>query len=199
MKKIYMLALTFMVLLSMTMSVEALEQKIVYRQNGIAAYADWTETTTEGIITDNFLSVTQSNDGTDIYLSICNLDLTSNWLCKSGYMFTTDNVFSMDRKLDSASLKAVQLELHEWSCDETGCLETPAGTATIEAAWTGTGDVSKGSYKWTSKYGDYMAKGSDSSLIRKATATGLLNNVDLGTSDSAGLARFKSVYMEMKK
>ena len=64
MKKIYMLALAFMVLFSMTMSVEALEQKTINRQNGVSAYADWTKTTGD-LTNDTFLSVTQSNIGID--------------------------------------------------------------------------------------------------------------------------------------
>ena len=199
MKQIYTLALAFMVLLSMTMSVEALEQKTLYRQNGIAAYADWTETTNEGITTDNYLSVTESDDGTDIYLSICTYDITGNGSCKSGYKFTQDNVFSMDKKLDSASLNTVQIDLYQWNCDQNGCWETPADPATIEATWTGTGDISKGSYKWMSKYGDYISKGSSSSLSRDATANGKINGNDLGISDFAGLAKFKSMNIEMKK
>ncbi len=199
MRKIYILASALMVLFSMTLSVEALEQKTIYRQNGMSAYADWMETTPEGLTTDTYLSVTQSNDGTDIYMSICTFDMTGNGSCKSGYKFTQDNVFSIDKKLDSASLNAVQIDLYQWNCDETGCWETPAGNANIEATWAGTGGLSKGSYKWMSKYGDYMSKGSDSSTSREAIAQGSINGDDLGTSDFAGMAKFKSVYMDMVK
>ena len=199
MKKIYMLVLAFMVLFSMTMSVEALQQKMIYRQNGVSAYADWTKTTGD-LTTDTFLSVTQSNIGTDISMSICTYDITGNWSCKSGYMFTQDNVFSMDKKLDSASLKAVQIDLFYRICDENGmCSQTPAGTANIEATWTATGKVSTGSYKWMSKDGNYMEKGSSSSSSRTATAQGTLNNEELGTSAFGGMAKFKSVDMWLTK
>ncbi len=201
MKKLYMVVFALMVLLSITMSVTALEQKTIDRQNGMAAYADWTETTPENITTDTYLSVTQSNDGTDIYISMCSYDQEgSNWSCKSGYKFTQENVFSIDNKLNSANLEAVQIDLYQWNCDETGmCWETPDGTATIDANWTGTGDVVKGSFKYMSKYDDYVMKGSDSSISREATATGSINGNDLGTSDFGGLAKFKSAYMYMKK
>jgi hypothetical protein len=36
-----MLGLAFMVLFSMTMSAEALQQKTINRQNGLSAYAEW--------------------------------------------------------------------------------------------------------------------------------------------------------------
>jgi hypothetical protein len=199
MKKIYMLALAFMVLFSMTMSVEALQQKTINRQNGVSAYADWTKTTGD-LTTDTLLSVTQSDIGTDIWMYICTYDITGNGSCKSGEIITQENVFSMDKKLDSASLKAVQIELSEWICDENGmCLQTPAGTANIEATWTAIGKVSTGSYKWMSKDGNYIAKGSSSSSSRMATAQGTLNNEDLGTSAFGGMAKFKSVDMQMIK
>ena len=197
MKKIYMLALVFMVLFSMTMSVEALQQKTMNRQNGVSVYAEWIKNSSIDMMSDTFLSVTQSDVGTDIYLSIC----TSTFVgpsCKSG-MVTQDNVFSMDKKLDSASLKAVQIQLSEWNCDDTGCWETPDGTATIEANWTGTGKVSQDSYKWTSKNGDYIAKGSSSSSSRTATAQGTLNNEKIGTSNFGGMAKFKSMNIEIIK
>jgi hypothetical protein len=195
MKKIYMLGLVFMVLFSMTMSVEALQQKTINRQNGLSAYADWTKTT-DDLTTDTFLTVTQSDVGIDIYLSICSYDITGNGSCKSGNMVTQDNVFSMDKKLDSANLKPVQIDLYQMNCDENGmCWETPAGTATIDATWTGVGKVSTDSFKWTSKNGNYIAKGSSSSSSRMATA----NNKELGTSNFGGLAKFKSVDITMTK
>lgn len=200
MKQIYILALAFMVLLSMTMSVEALEQKTLYRQNGISAYADWTETTNDGLTIDTYLGVTQTDDGTDISISICSYEIAGNGSCKSGYKFTQDNVFTMDKKFDSASLNSVQIDnVYEWYCDENGCWESPAESVTIEATWAGIGDISRGSYKWMSKNGDYISKGSSSSLSREATAQGFINGNDLGISDFAGLSRFKSMNMEMNK
>lgn len=198
MKKIYMLALVFMVLFSMTMSVEALQEKIIHRQDGIQAMADWTKTTGD-LTTDTFLMVTKSNIGTDIWISICTYDIIGSGSCKSGVTITQDNVFRMDKKLSSANLESVQIELFEWICDENSCTQTPAGTANIGATWTGTGEISTGSYKWMSRDGNYMAKGSSSSSSRMATAQGRLNNEDLGTSASGGMAKFKSVYMQMIK
>ena len=197
MKKLCAIGFIFMVLLSMTMSAAALESKIINRQNGMAAYADWMESTPGGLTTDTYLSATKSNDGTDIYLSICTYDTTS-WSCKSGYKLTQDDVFSINSRLNSASL-AVQVDLYQWYCDEYNCWNVPAGTATIETIWTGIGDISKGSYKWMSKSGDYMSKGSDSSSYRDATAKGSIDGSTLGASDFAEMSKFKSVYMSMKK
>ncbi len=192
MRKLYVLALALMVLLSMTLSVEALEQKTINRQSGMTAYADWTETTAEGQTTDTYLSVTESNDGTDIYISICTYDTTGYYACESGYKFTTEDVFSMDKKLVSASLSGVDIEVYDWN---TGAAET---LKNVRAEWTGTGDVSTGSFKYTSKYGDYMMKSSSSSSYREAGATGSIDDIDLGVSAYGGMGKFKSadIYME---
>jgi len=194
MKKLYTIALALVVMLSMIMSATALQYKTIYRQNGVAAYASWSETNGDiSKYTDLF--VQKTDDGTDIGLSICTYDTVNYyWSCKSGYMFTPDNVFSMEGKgkLNSASLSAVDINVYDW---ETGTSET----VNVKADWTGKGDVAKGSYKYTSKYGDYTMKGSSSSVYRDATATGLIGGKDPGTSAYAGLAMFKSSYMEMKK
>lgn len=191
MKKLYAVVFALMVLISVAMSAAALESKTIYRQNGLSAYASWSEMTTDGIA-DTYLNVAETDDGTDIYLSVCTSDSSGNYSCKWGYKFTTDNVFEIDGKLNSASLSAVQVDLYDWYS------YTPE-TTTIQAQWTGVGDTSKGSYKSISKYGDYISKYSDSSTYREATATGTRDGHDLGASAYAGLVKFKSVSMYMEK
>jgi len=201
MKKIYMVVFALLVIFSVTMSATALEQKTIDRQNGMAAYADWMETTPDGLTTDTSLSVTQTNDGIDIYISICSYETEgSNWSCKSGYKFTQDDVFSISKKLNSANLEAVQIDLYQWNCDENGmCSETPDGTATIEANWAGKGEVLKSSYKYISKSGDYISKYSDISSMRDATVTGTLDGLELGPSSYGGLVIFKHASIWMQK
>lgn len=200
MKQIYMVVFALLVIFSVTMGATALEQKTMDRQNGKAAYADWMQTTPEGLTTDTSLSVTQSIDGTDIYISMCSYDQGSYWSCKSGYKFTQDDVFSIDKKLDSANLEAVQIDLYQWTCDETGmCWETPDGTATIEANWAGKGEVTKSSYKYISKSGDFTSKYSDSSSVRDATVTGSLDGLELGPSNYGNLVTFKYTSIWMQK
>ncbi len=199
MKQIYMVVFALLVIFSVTMSATALDQKTMDRQNGQAAYADWI-TTSGNLTTDTSLSVTKSNDGTDIYLSICSYDtLGSYWSCKSGYKFTQDDVFSFDKRLDSANLEAVQIDLFQFTCDQNGCWETPDGTATIGANWAGNGEVSKSSFKYTSRSGDFISKYSASSSMRGATVTGYLDGSELGASNYGGLVIFKQVSMWMQK
>lgn len=192
MKKLYTLVFALMVLISMTVSVEALEYKTIFRQSGLSAYADWTETN-DTAITYTDLFVTKTNDGTDVGVSICTYDSTTGTgSCKSGYTFTQTDIFNIDKKLNSASLSEVDIEVYDW---ETGATET----LNVKADWTGTGDIIKDSFKYSSKSGDIIFKGSSSSSSRMATATGSINSVDLGESSYGGLAQFKSASLEMKK
>ncbi|KCZ71534.1 hypothetical protein ANME2D_02267 [Candidatus Methanoperedens nitroreducens] len=190
MRKLYMLAFALMVLLSMTMGALALESKTIYRQNGASASAEWSETV-GNVDTYTYLSVFKTNDGTDIYTSICTY-MEGSYSCKWGYKFTQESVFNIDNKLKSATLSDVQVDLYDW---DTYTVET----VTVKVVWTGVGDVTKGSYKSISKYGDYIGKYSDRSTFSEATATGSINDQELGTSDFGTLIKFKSAYMSMEK
>lgn len=192
MKKLFTGVFVLMVLLSLAISAEAFESKEIYRDEGTAAYASWSEYT-EGVYTDKFIQATTSNDGTDIFVYIWTYDEnTGDWSDKWGYMFTQEDVFEIDNKLESATLSPVDIELFDWN---TGTVET----ITIAAQWTGEGDVMKSSFKDISKYDDFMSKYSDKSSFREATATGSINDEDLGTSDYGELIKFKSVSMYMEK
>ena len=81
---------------------------------------------------------------------------------------------------------------YDWN---TGAMET----LTVNADWTGTGDITKGSYSSSSKSGDYTWRSSDSSSSREATATGNINGLDLGISSYASLSNFKTASMSMEK
>lgn len=191
MKKLFTGMFVLMVLLSLTISAEAFDSKSTYRTNGMAAYADWFEET-DGVDTYTSIQATTSNDGTDIYVGIYSYDEFGNFLSdKWGYMFTQEDVFTIDKKLNSATL-SVNIDLYDWNTDTVD-------NVPIEAQWTGEGDVMKSSSKYISKYGDFMWKFSDNTLYREATATGSINKEYLGTSDYGQLVKFKSVSMDMNK
>ncbi len=200
MKKIYKVVFALLAIFTIAMSAAALESKTMYRQDGVSAYAVWSEQTTSGS-TDKFISVTKTDLGTDIYVYICSSDMSGNGSCKSGYTLTSDDkLFTMDKKLDSATLNSVEINLYELQCDETGmCWETPAGTVTVEANWQGTGEVTKGSFRTISKYNGYSSKYSDRTSSREAVATGSIDGTDLGQSQYGGMAAFKDVQISMQK
>ncbi len=175
------------VVVSMTLSAAALESKTIFRQNGDAAVASWFDGTNS-----TGLSVTETDDGTDVFVSICTLDVTGSLNCKFGFTNIQEDVFAIDKKLTTATLSPVKIDLFDFN---TGTVET----ITVQAQWTGAGDLAKTSFRFTSKSGEFTAKFSDSSSIRDATATGSINNQDLGTSEFANLIAFKSASMTMEK
>lgn len=190
MRKLYTALLTLVVLISTTTSVEALESKTIERHNGASAYAEWYEINNNAT-TYTYLSVTETNDGTDIYVSTYTYG-SDYWSEKSGYMFTENNVFKIDKKLNSASLSEINIDVNNWYTGET---ETMA----LKANWNGIGDISSGSSSYSSRNGDYVWKSSDSSASREASATGSVNGMSLGASSYASLSNFKSAYMSMEK
>jgi hypothetical protein len=190
MRKLYTALITLVVLLSTAMSVQALESKTISRTNGASASASWNEINGD-ITTSKYLSVTETDDGTDIYLEIYTWG-PDYWSEKSGYLFTQDDVFSIDKKLNSASLSEVPIEVYNW---ETGESET----MTANADWIGKSDLSRGSSSSISRSGDYVWKSSDSSKYRDASVTGSMNGLDLETSSYASLSSFKSAYISMEK
>ncbi len=178
MRKICTLGFVLMVLLSMTMSATALEFKQKTLNNGDGGAASWSDGST-----NTFLNVFETQGETDIFVDICTADFSS---CKFGFIFTMDNVFDVDKKLNTATLSPVKIDLFDFN---TGTIET----ITIQAQWTGVGDLTKSSFKETTKSGDFTAKFSDDTVFRDASATGSINGQDLRTSQKAQLFEFKSV------
>jgi hypothetical protein len=190
MRKPYVILLALLVLLSTAMSVQALGSKTIERHNGASASASWDEINGD-ITTSKYLSVTESDYGTDIYLEIYTWG-PDYWSGKNGYFSTQDDVFSINKNLNSASLSDVQIDVCDWN---TGVSET----MTVNADWIGKGDVSRSSSKSISKSGNYVWKSSDSSKYRDASATGSINGMDLGISSYASLSNFKNAYISMTK
>jgi len=178
------------------MSVQAIEYKMMERHNSASASADWSETNGNATIC-TYLSITETDDGTDIYISTYTYDTSEPYYwysssSKSGCLFTKDNVFRVDKKLNSASLSEVEIDVNDWYTGETE-------TLTVKADWSGEGDISTGSHKSSSTEGDYIWKSSSSSSHRQASATGNINDSDLGTSSYAWLSSSESIYSSMDK
>ncbi len=191
MKKIYTVGFVLMVLLLMTMSAAALESKTISRQNGVAAIASWSDETPDGI-TYTDLQADKTNDGNDVFVTI----FTPTTI-KFGSILTQEDVFNIDNKLTTATLSPVQMSLSVINSSTGEFIGEE--TITIQAQWIGVGDLTKSSSKFMSKSGDFMAKFSDSSIIREASATGSINGQELGTSNFAELIKFKFASMTIEK
>ncbi len=190
MKK-YAIVVALLVMLSVTLSATALVSKSIYRENGVSAYAYWDKTTADGYEYTN-LGVMKTDRGTDIYVYTCKYDMEWNGSCMDGYAFTTKDVFTVDRKLNSATLSTVNVDMYDWNTYEVI-------TVPVQASWTGDGDLSRSIYRSISKSNDFTFKYSGSVLYRNAIATGTLDGNDLGTSSYAEIDQFKNAYMSMEK
>lgn len=193
MRKVFSVIFALIILLSLATSVQALESKTIQRDNGASAWACWSKTDGD-LITDTYLSAVKSDDGTEIYLSTYTWDTTTGYTVNDeyGYTFTTDDVFSIDKKLNSASLSQVPINVYNWYTGEIKTLN-------VTADWTGTGEVEKGSSTYVSTSGDYRFRSTSSSNYRAATATGSVNDNDLGQNSGSSLSNFKSAYIDMEK
>jgi|GEM_PF-600937 len=194
MKKAFSVTFALIVLLLFATSVQAMESKTIQRDNGASASASWSNATCCNQITNTYLSAVKSNDGTDIYLEIYTWNTTTGETVSDEYgsMFTTNDVLSIDKKLDSASLSKVPINVYNWYTGEVK-------TVNVTADWTGTGEVEKGSSTSVSTSGDYRFKSTSSSTYRTATARGSVNNNDLGKNNVASLSKFKSAFIDMEK
>lgn len=188
-------------LLSITMSVEALESKEISRQDGVYAVADWSDTN-GNVTTYTYLSVDKTNEGTYVSISMSTYDsVTDSYSDKYGSVYTRDDIFIMDKKLDSASLSPVEIAISEWYYDETEDYFTSkdAGTLTVSADWTGIGDLSRGSFKHTSRDGDYIFRSAENSLSRDASITASIDGNFFESQYYASMVSFKSARMSMNK
>ncbi|MCC4770457.1 hypothetical protein FXV91_09750 [Methanosarcina sp. DH2] len=192
MKNLYKILLFLVLLLSMAVNVDALEQKTMIRDDQTYASASWTEKE-RSIVTDTSMSVTKKDDGTYISLSVYTYDqMTGYGSYKSGFMVTQDKVFKISNTLDSASLSEIEMEIYNGNTGEKEIL-------TVKADWVGKGDIIGGISKDMSKFPGYISRTSFSNLYREATAIGSINNCDIGESYNAGLYKDKSTISTMEK
>lgn len=110
---------------------------------------------------------------------------------------TDQNVFDTDKKLESASLSPVTMQVFE--LDEFGNVIDEA-QITIQVTWEGTGDT------FTQRVNEHESEGKHFRLHfkntffgRQATAEGSINNVNLGTTEAAELSTFKRMIMSVSE
>lgn len=193
MRRAFSITFALIVLLSFATGVQALEYKTMQRDNGACADASWSKTD-GNLITDTYLSATESRDGTDIYLGTYTWDVTNGTTVNDeyGYLFTKDDVFCIDKKLNSATLSEVQINVQNGYTGEMKPLN-------VTVHWTGTGEVSTSSNTFVLKNRDYRVTNTITESHRDATATASINNEDLGQNNDAFLRIFKSTSIYMEK
>jgi hypothetical protein len=167
-------------------------EKVIERFQATAARAEWTDVSIEvpgvGTVVGAFVQAVRSDTGTDVFVGL----QTAEGNFANGFATVDPSVFTIDKKLTSATLSPVTIEVTVF--DEFG---DPIGTAeiTIQATWEGTGDVFTDKINDHIKFGKFSEKFKGTANVRDAIAEGSLNGANLGTSEFADLIAVKTVEM----
>lgn len=171
-------------------------QSPVSKDGALIADANWREVDETGLRNLSLTAISRG-DGIDIYVERLIFDAeTFEFL--SGHMFTSDtNVLKIDRRLESATLSNLTIEVCDpflGQQDEQGnCLET-LETLTFEsiqwAASSNAVSLRERDRVWIT---EDLVLIQDKTVIRRAEASGVLNDEDLGVSSTANLEKSRSL------
>jgi hypothetical protein len=186
MKKLYTFSIGLIVLLLMAASASAASDSKT-SGSGADGYATWDFTNDDGQSMYAYIDVYEEPDGnTTIYLGFSYYDADDVYHSFWGDMTTTEDVFTVDKRLASASLSEVSIDGNYYT-EEAG---SSIGTATITADWTGVEDIAKITY--TVKDGTfYSVKGTS----RDAIATGSI--IDPEGNELIGDESTEYAYIEL--
>jgi hypothetical protein len=173
------------------------KEKVIERSQIEGGFAEWTDISVEvpgvGTVVYADLNVAESDGGTtDIFVEL----ITEEGNSLQGFTTIDQNVFDTDKKLTSATLSPVTMEVVTF--DEFGNV---IGTAeiTIQATWEGTGDLGTRKSIEHGRSDDFSFKSKSLVLVREASAEGSINNANLGTSDLAFLFAIETVEVTVSK
>lgn len=167
------------------------KDKIILRDNGSFANAFWHEEAPDGTIIDTALFVSETERGTDIFLDRFFVAPDGTFTSQFGYVFTTEDVFDISKKLQTATLSPINIEV--FTCGEFDCTSE---ILTVDAQWTGVGELTKTKFKSSFTSENFRVKFSESTSFRQATATGTIGEQSLGDSIFAELGSFKRAEMQ---
>lgn len=163
--------------------------KITERNNGISAQAEWVTLNGEG--TYNYIAGIATKTGTDLYFETC-ASAQVYETCKYGNSFTTENVLTVNKKLNSATLNIPSMVVYDYNGN-------PETLYDIQVQWQGFGEIENGGYKYSSRNEGFVFRTRSDSKERSAVATLSINNIDKGISSYGNMGLYKSAYMEMHK
>jgi hypothetical protein len=169
---------------------ESTDNKITTREESVFAQASWHTEDSEGQSLITFLFVRESTgtpDSENEVTILKDIELDGEIVTLAGSIFTQEDVFSIDDKnLNTASFPPTEIR----ACVPFGNI---CETLTVQADWTGTGDIEKSTSKTINKEEDLKSKFSETTQVREAGATGSIDGEELGESENAQLRKTKSV------
>jgi hypothetical protein len=146
------------------------------------AQASWVTEDSEGRALNTLLFVRESTgtpDSENELTVVRDIVLDGEIGTLSGSIFTQADLFSMD-DLKTATLPTTDIAV-------CAPFSNICETLTVQASWTGLGDVEKSTSKFFSKEDDVRFKVKESTRVSEAVATGSIGGQDLGESENAEL------------
>lgn len=169
---------------------EPADNKVTTREDSVFAQASWQTEDSEGQSLITFLFVRESTgtpDSENEVTILRDIELDGEIVTLAGSIFTQEDVFSIDDKnLNTASFPPTEIR----ACVPFGNI---CETLTVQADWTGTGDIEKSTSKTINKEEDLKSKFSETTQVREAVATGSIDGEELGESENAQLRKTESV------
>jgi hypothetical protein len=165
----------------------------ISREISVFAQASWVTEDSEGRALNTLLFVRESTgtpDSESELTVVRDIVLDGEIVTQSGSIFTQADLFSMD-DLNTATLSPTDIVV---------CIpfSNICETLTLQARWTGLGDVEKSTSKFFSKEDDMRFKIKESTRVSEAVATGSIGAQDLGESENAQL-RTTELVVSMKQ
>jgi hypothetical protein len=173
--------------------------KETIRTNSQSAYSQWVENLDDGtnVYTTIISSIRDKN--VEVFYGKAILYPDGSSYREEGNIVTADSkVFSIDNKLDHASLSTVEVPVRfactiDASTNIEECFD-PMKTVHIQASWVGEGSISDDrDYETKDKTKDFKITYTDLQSSRSATATGSVDGESLGSSIYAFMATAKLI------
>ena len=169
------------------------------RTNSQSAYSQWVENLDDGTnIYTTIVSNILHDKNVEVFYGKAIFYPDGSSYREEGNVVTADSkVFSIDKKLDHASLSTVKVPVRfactiDASTNVEECFD-PNKTVQIQASWVGEGETSDVAYETKDKADAFKIKYTDLQSSRSATATGSVDGESLGNSITAFMATAKLI------
>jgi hypothetical protein len=176
-------------------------KKVIEQQEETRAFAVWDEgdPATDETCFETRLGIRNDIDGNFVVtlrVATFVMDCSEESSALTGGISTTEEIFTIDKHLKSASLPPVEIDLCDEDVEEC---TVPEETVTIEAEWTGVGDIQeiKDKSVFIGPDNVKVIEITESSF-RDAEVTGTLDGEEPGELDFASLDRFERTVWQVR-
>lgn len=158
-----------------------------FRTNGTGALAEW-DTMNGTLEHYTFVLADKSDQGLMVMVQMCDADWTDPInpiiTCQWGTAAPASNSFSMDKKMNSASLVTTPVDLF----DDFGNF---VKTSNVQVTWTGLDTPVRSSDHIVSKFGTFREVFRDKQTLRNAGAVGTMDGSTISGFMDGVMAKYK--------